>query len=217
MTHMEAEISRLKEELKEMMLLAISQLKKTQESLKTGDKNLAREVVFYEKRVNSLELKIDRDCENTLALLNPVANDLRLVLSVLKINSHLERIADTAEGISKYILENRLSNEIGLYQEIGIDRMFDISLQMLEEVSAAFEQENGSIARGVFAKDDLLDDINRKAGDTTADFITGHLPDIHQALFLLSAVRKLERVGDMATNIAEEIIFYIEAKVLKHK
>lgn len=217
MTHLDTEITRLKEELNEMMNLTISQIKKTFDALSRNEKDLAREVVFYEKRVNSLELKIDRDCENTLALLSPVATDLRFVLSVLKINSHLERIADNAEGISRYITEDKMSNEISLFKNCGLDKMFTVCLDMLRDVANAFDNEDASIARTVFSKDDILDQINRSASDIATEFIRANPDKISEALFILSTVRKLERVGDLATNIAEEIIFYIEAKVLKHK
>src|ERR1051325_6611372 len=104
MLHLETELQRLKTTINEMWELVISQLKKTHESLVTFDKDLAREVVVSEKRVNALELKIDSDCENIFALFNPVAIDLRFVLAVLKINNNLERTGDIAEGIGKFIV-----------------------------------------------------------------------------------------------------------------
>src|SRR5271156_1429261 len=100
MTHLDAEVKRLKDDLKEMMLLTSSQIKKAHEAMFNYDKDLSREIIFYERRINSLELKIDRDCENILALLNPVAIDLRFVLATLKINSSLERTADNADSLA---------------------------------------------------------------------------------------------------------------------
>ena len=104
MTHLEEELTMLKSEITVMWQMVISQLYKTREALLEFDKDLAREVVSTEKRVNSLELKIDRDCENIFALFNPVAVDLRTVLAILKINNNLERSGDIAEGIAKYII-----------------------------------------------------------------------------------------------------------------
>src|SRR6266550_7359520 len=103
MTHLDEELKRLKSEIISMWDLVIHQLKKTQEALVTLDKDLAHEVIANEKRVNGMELKLDRDCENIFALFNPVAVDLRFVLAVLKINNNLERIGDIAEGIAKYV------------------------------------------------------------------------------------------------------------------
>jgi phosphate uptake regulator len=143
MTQFETEIQDVKSEVINMWELVLLQLSKAKEAMLNFDKDLAREVILKEKRVNALELKIDRDCENIFALYCPVAIDLRFLLAALKINNNLERIGDT------YIKEN--------------------------------------------------------------------LNNITEALYILSIIRKLERVGDQSKNIAEEIIFYVEAKVLKHQ
>ena len=105
MSQLEIELKELKTEMINMWNLVHSQLVKSNIAMVNFDKNLAREVVSREKRVNGSELKIDRDCENIFALLTPVAVDLRFVLAVLKINSNLERIGDIAEGSAKYILD----------------------------------------------------------------------------------------------------------------
>jgi phosphate transport system protein len=80
----------------------------------------------------------------------------------------------------------------------------------------AFDKEDTALARGVFKKDEILDDINMQANTATAEFIKANNDRINQSLYVLSSIRKLERVGDQCKNIAEEIIFYVEAKVLKH-
>ena len=105
MSHLDTEIHLLREQLIDMQRLVRSQLSKCRTALFSFDTDLAREVLFNEKRVNALELKIDRDCENILALFNPVAVDLRFVLAALKINTNLERIGDNAEGIARYVLD----------------------------------------------------------------------------------------------------------------
>src|SRR6476646_10624372 len=105
MTHLDNELERLKNEIEDMGGLVRNQLKKSIDSFVDAKKELAREVLFQERRVNAEELKIDRDCENIMALFNPVAIDLRLVFAAFKINSHLERIGDNAKGISRYVLE----------------------------------------------------------------------------------------------------------------
>ena len=213
---LEEEIQRLKDTVTKDWDLVISQLKKTHEALITFDKDLAREVVVNEKRVNALELKIDSDCENIIALFNPVAVDLRFVLAVLKINTNLERTGDIAEGIAKLIIsaENRLDEK--LLEVTRVIVMYEEATEMLEDVFNAFEKEDTKLARSVFKRDDLLDDINRKANEVIADYIRNNPDKIEQGLNILSTIRKLERVGDQTKNIAEEIIFYVEAKVLKH-
>lgn len=217
MTHLDVELKQLKEETNELFELVVSQLRKAQLALLHFDKDLAHEVNFNEKRVNALELKIDKDCENIFALFNPVAIDLRFVLAVLKINYNLERIGDIADGIARYVIDIKtpLSQEL-----IGISRlneMFVTSTEMLSDTRLAFHGEDARMARGVFQKDDLLDQINGSANQSIEDFIRSNTEQIAPALHVISTIRKLERTGDQVKNIAEEIIFFIEAKVLKHK
>ena len=104
MSHLDIELQQLKSETIKMWLLVNLQLAKGKESLLKLDKDLAREVILSERRVNAYELKLDRDCENIFALFNPVAVDLRFVLAVLKINNNLERTGDIVEGIAKFVL-----------------------------------------------------------------------------------------------------------------
>src|ERR1700761_4884683 len=106
MTPLEIEINAVKKELVEMWILVQSQLNKAKDAITFFDKDLAREVLIKEKRVNSFELKIDRDCENVFALHCPVAVDLRFLLAALKINTNLERIGDIAAGVAKYVIDS---------------------------------------------------------------------------------------------------------------
>jgi phosphate transport system protein len=217
MTQLETELQFLKNEVINMWGLVRSQLVKAKTSMLNFDKDLAREVVLKERRVNGSELKIDRDCENIFALLTPVAVDLRFVLAVLKINSNLERIGDIAEGIAKYVLSMDTQFKDELLEATYVKKMYDESIVILEDTLAAFENEDTILARKVFKKDEYLDDINLQANELLETYLKTHPEDIDQALYILSIIRKLERVGDQSKNISEEIIFYLEAKVLKHK
>jgi len=216
MQPLEEEIQRLKATVTQMWNLVISQLKKTHEALITFDKDLARQVVASEKRVNALELKIDSDCENIIALFGPVAVDLRFVLAILKINTNLERTGDIAEGIAQLIIkaESRLDEK--LLEVTRVIVMYEEANEMLQDAFHAFEKEDTRLARSVFKRDEMLDAVNAKANEVIADYIRNHPDKIEQGLNILSTIRKLERVGDQTKNIAEEIIFYVEAKVLKH-
>lgn len=218
MSHLDIELTQLKEETIRMWELVILQLRKGQESLIKLDKDLAREIVLKEKRVNAYELKLDRDCENIFALFNPVAVDLRFVLAVLKINNNLERTGDIVEGIAKFVTSVDHNFDKQLLDLTRALEMYEAAIGMMTDVLEAFEKEDTAKARKIFQQDELLDEINLNANKIIADYIKGHDADqIEPALYLLSTIRKLERVGDQAKNIAEEIIFYIEAKVLKHR
>ncbi len=217
MSHLDVEIHLLKEELIEMQRLVRSQLTKCKNSLMQFDTDLAKEVLANEKRVNALELKIDRDCENILALLNPVAIDLRFILAALKINSNMERIGDNAEGIARYVLDLTTPFDQDMLKEYEVERMYHVAVSMMDDALDALIKEDTSIARKVFLKDDILDSINQNATGTTLRYIRQNRTDTLHFLNTLSIIRKLERVGDQTKNVAEEIIFFIEAKVLKHK
>lgn len=216
MTHLEQELKELKSEITSMWNLVILQLKKTQQALVTLDKDLAHEVIANEKRVNGMELKIDRDCENIFALFNPVAVDLRFVLSVLKINNNLERTGDIAEGIAKFIANVSSPFDEKLLEATQVLFMYEEAVDMLKEVLEAFEKEDTKLARRIFIRDEMLDEINVKANKIVTDYIRNNPDKIEQGLYVISTIRKLERVGDQCKNIAEEIIFFVEAKVLKH-
>ena len=217
MTHLESELKSLKKDTTEMWELVISQLEKAYHSLKTFDKDFSREVVANEKRVNSIELKIDRDCENIIALYSPVAIDLRFVLATLKINNNLERIGDIAESIAKYIITEKEPFDAELLKSTEFLEMYQGAHNIVRDVLLSFEREDTKLARSIFKKDEVLDDINGAVNDNIAAFISKYPTKTEQALNVHSIIRKLERVGDQSKNIAEEIIFYMEAKVLKHR
>ena len=217
MTHLDIELKNLKRDMTEMFGLVYSQLEKARTALVDFDKDLAREVRINEKRVNSYELKLDRDIENIIALFNPVAVDLRFILANLKINSNLERIGDIAEGIAQFVLNINSSPDEGLLQSTRVIEMFDTANGIVADVMRAYETEDTALARNAFTRDEILDEINIASTAAVAEFIKNHPEKINQSLFMLSTIRKLERVGDQCKNIAEEIIFYIEAKVLKHQ
>ena len=217
MSHLDIELQQLKADTIKMWTLVNLQLSKAKEALINFDKDLARQVILSEKRVNASELKIDLDCENIFALFNPVAVDLRFVLAVLKINSNLERTGDIAEGIAKFAIDNQTSFDKQLLQLTKVVEMYDAALDMMNQVLDSFDNENTDLARKIFKKDEFLDELNNNANKAIAEFIKNNNNKTEQALYVLSVIRKLERVGDQAKNMAEEIIFYIEAKVLKHR
>jgi phosphate transport system protein len=219
MTHLESELSEIKNDLVRMGNLVHSQLELGREALLTLDRNLAQQIVMNEKRVNAYELKLDRDCENFLARFQPVAVDLRCVLAVLKINYNLERIGDIAEGIAHFVIQMKAGENFdkNLLEKTRLNEMYDNGSHMLREVIDAFDQENSTLAKSVFIEDEILDEINASAVQTISEYIRNNPEKSEQALYVLSAIRKLERLGDQVKNISEEIVFYIEAIVLKHR
>lgn len=218
MNLLETELGELKSNLLEMTQLVRSQLEKTDVAFFTFDKDLAKEVLKNEKRVNACELQIDAKSEHLLALFSPVAIDLRFVVAALKMVSNLERIGDNAKGISQYITKFEMPFDQKLVEELRFKEMTETALEMLSILSESFETDNTKLARSLFTKDEILDEINVTANTVMANYLmVEKSPEkIMQAIYMMSIIRKMERIGDYVTNIAEEIIFYVKAKVLKH-
>lgn len=217
MTQLENNLSSIKSATVEMIRLAKIQLSKSKQAFLEKDQDLAEEINLSEKHLNQIELQIDRDCENIFALHNPVASDLRLVIAILKVISDVERIGDHAHGISQYIenIESKFRKE--LIDQLRFEEMYDLALQMLDMLEEAFDQEDLELARKIFKLDKSLNEIKHASPDVISEYLLSNPKDTKQALFLFSSIRKLERVGDLAKNIAEQLIFYIEAKVVKHQ
>jgi len=201
----------------EMLSMCKSQLQKAKESFVSHDSDLGEEVMRKESRINALDIKIEKECERYLALYNPVASDLRFIMAVLKINAELERIADHSYSISKYVVD--VDNKIApkLLEATQFEKMFETVISMLDNITDAYENKDVKSARKVFKKDKTLDKINIKSFTVLEEQIKKDDSIIDQAFILFSVVKKLERVGDLIKNIAEEIIFYIDAEVLKHQ
>lgn len=217
MNHIDVELGNLKVKLMEMWDVVEYQLQSGRDAMLNADQDLARKVVKLGKKVNNFDVKIDRMCENLLALYTPVAVDLRLVLATLKINANLERIGDTAEGISMFVQKRESIFNPELLEITKAVTMFDEALAMFHDCRVAYKGSNTEQARAILRRDKMLNKIYRKSDRIIAQYLRNNPDSIEEGLTLLSIIKKLERVGDQITNIAEEIIFYQDAKVVKHK
>jgi phosphate transport system protein len=217
MNHLIVELNTLRASLLEMWSIAISQHEKTRMALENNDKELATEVHTNEKLLDAFELKHDMDCENLLVLNNPVAVDLRFVLAVLKINYNLERIGDYANYIANAIRKAEVPYDIDLARNIHVFDMFDTSHIMLVQTYESFDKDDAKFLYNLSELDKKLDNWNKESCQKLSEHIRNNPADAKQGLELFSIVKKLERVGDHNQNIAEEIIFYLDAKVTKHK
>jgi phosphate transport system protein len=217
MTPLDNELLKLNQSVLEMMKLAKKQMTKTKEAFLTMDTELAEEIMHYESRMDALELIIERDCDNILGLQTPLATDLRFVLAILKINTELERIGDLADGMAGYVIELEAPLNQELILELRLNEMFDMALSMINDVYTAFDKKDAKVARKVFKKDNTLNEINENSAKVIEAFVKKNCDNTRQCLFLFSTIKKLERVGDSVKNVAEGIIYYLEAENIKHK
>lgn len=217
MSALEIELQALKDNLLDMMDLVNNQLVKCKNALKDHDAVLAEEVVEREKRVNALELTIDKDCENILALHNPVAIDLRFVLSTLKICSDLESIGDITKALAKTSRNHIQKSHRSMLDKFRILKMLEVCISMLEDMREAVKNSDAQLGEKIAEKDKALNDINKEAAKVAAELVKDHIEKVELILKLYSITRKLERVGDFIKNIGAELVFHIEARVLKHQ
>jgi phosphate transport system protein len=217
MRHIEHELIALRSDLIEMWKLVISQVSNAGEAILSFNQDLAMQVAVRERKVDAYELKIDNACENILALYQPVAIDLRFVLAVLKINADLERIADFAYGVARTLSTHpNVILDAEVITDTNLRGMIDEVKKMLSQGLEAFETEKTECASAIFSEDNIVDEINAKAPELIAQYIQYNPERTLDCLHLVGVYRKLERIGDHCSNIAEEIFFYVDAKVLKH-
>lgn len=213
----ENELDNIRRESLNMWSLVYDQFSAVCEAVKTGDKEKAWDVLIREKRVNASELKLDCDVEDFLVLYNPVAIDLRFVLAMYKINSDLERIGDFAENIARFVIKSgEKAIDPGLMKKLRFEEMAGQVLKMIETSKQAMEKDNIQLANSIFVMDNLVDEINANVTPVLAEYVKEHPEDTALAIDLKSVFLRMERAGDHVTNMAEEIVFYIDAEVLKH-
>jgi phosphate transport system protein len=176
--------------------------------------DLARKVIETDKRVDSLEIEIDNTVIDLLALQQPVASDLRFIIAAQKINNDLERIGDHAVNIAEAAEKLCTLPSVELLEEIPM--MADITKIMLKDALDSFILLDPAKARLVLKTDDQIDDLNRLVVRRIIELVKSNIPTIEYGLELSRVSRNLERVADLATNIAEEVIFHTQARVVKH-
>ena len=217
MAAIEGELQALKDNLLDMLDLVRTQLIKCKKALRKSNASLAEEVLDNERKVNMQELTIDRDCENILALYTPVATDLRFVLSSLKITNDLERIGDNASKLAKFLLENIEDIPRQWLSKYYLEEMLKVLTDMLKDMGEALNKGDTKLARQTVRTDGKLNKYFKEALKKTVRLLTENPEQGKTILLLFTITRDLERAGDLTKNIAAELVFHIEAKVLKHK
>ncbi len=217
MKHIDEEREKLRTQVVEMWDLVITQLHDAATSLLTNNKDLAQKIRLREKNINSYELKIDNGCENFIALFSPVAIDLRWVIALLRINGRLERIGDFANGIARYVVDNYESPFEDLLKELNLEKFFSELEQMLQATKSVFESGNGNELNNLYVKDDTVDLLYRNALTKIAEYTSGHNDKAMRCISMSLLTRRMERIGDHCSNIIEDLSFYLDDHIIKHK
>ncbi|TMQ72825.1 MAG: phosphate signaling complex protein PhoU [Candidatus Eisenbacteria bacterium] len=215
---MERHFERDLEELKEQLLLmggrAEANVLKAVEALRRLDEPLAREVFADDHIIDRMEIDIEERCLRLLALQQPLARDLRFITAVLKINNDLERVGDHAVNIAGSAA--RLAPAPHLQPLVDIPRLAKLAGGMLHDALDAFVRRDTERARRLCREDDAVDLLNRQVFDELIRYMTADPSAVPRAMELILVSRNLERVADLATNIAEEVVFIAEARIIKH-
>jgi phosphate transport system protein len=174
----------------------------------------AEKVIAGDREVNDLQIEIDDRCIKLLALQQPMATDLRLITAAMKINADLERIGDQAVNIAETAL--RLLPQPPLKPLIDIPRMAENAEAMTRDALDAFVRKDAALARRVLARDDEVDQLKDQVFRVLLTYMMADPGTIERALGLILISRNLERIADHATNVAEDVIFLVEAKDVRH-
>ncbi len=211
----EFQIEKLKKKILKMCSLVDEQVEYAIRAVESNDLELGNLVIERDNKVDKYDLKIDKICQKIIALNQPVAMDLRLIMSALTINNNLERVGDIAVNIVenyKFIKDKR-----DLIKQTKFPEMSKLTREMLRNSIDSFIQNDPKLAQKVIQTDSIIDNYNIENHNILIEIMKEDPSTIEAAVALIVISRQLERLGDHATNIAEDVFFIVEAQMIKHK
>jgi len=212
--HFQEELEELKTRLLEMGGLAEDRVRMAVQALVERDIGLVDRVLAGDGPINQLHIEIDNRCFTMLALHQPMAVDLRAIVSAVKINTDLERVGDLAVNIAE--AARRYLRHPPVKQLIDIPRMADIAQRMLRHALDSYVRRDTTLAEAVLHEDDALDALKTQVFRELLTYMLQNTATIEPSLDLILISRHLERIGDHATNIAEDVIFMVSARDVRH-
>ncbi len=212
--HFAEELKTLKQKLFQMGLLVEGAIEKSFEALTERSEERVKTVLEDEKAINQLEIEIDENGHTLLALVQPMARDLRLITMALKINTDLERMGDHAVNIAEK--SQYLMGQTPLDLDFPLEAMAVATQKMVRDALDCFMNENVDLARKVLASDDKIDDYNDKIYQDMAALMEKDPSSVRRALCYVMISRNLERIADLANNIAEDTIYLKQGKEVRH-
>jgi phosphate transport system protein len=214
MRHFVEDLELLKTKLLEMGALVESAIQRSISAVTQKDRGAAEQVFMNEARINAIEIEIDDFAISLLALQQPMAADLRLIVAALKINTDLERMGDLAVNIAQRgvsLMEGPVIKPM-----IDIPHIAGLVQSMVRKALDAFVHRDPDLARSVLSSDDAVDNMRTACYHELVSFMEQDPQHIQQALALLSITRNLERIADHSTNIAEDVLFLVKGVDVRH-
>lgn len=213
--HLDEELKDLHKDILKMGVMTQEAIYKSIEALKNRDKNQAKEIVSTDVKIDGLELDIDEKCIDLIARYQPMAGDLRFITTGMKLNAELERIADLAVDIAQRVLD--LADKPLLKPLIDIPKLSVVAQNMVRDAIDAFINKDVELAKKVVLSDSEADRLRNLVSDELVrDYMSKDPKSADRAVPLLLISRHLERICDHATNIAEDVIYMVQGKVVKH-
>ena len=213
--HLQRQIEQLKERVLYEGAMVEGAIAKAVTALVNRDDALARRVFAEDLEIDRMEVEIEEECLKLLALYQPVAGDLRFVVAVLKMNNDLERMGDLAKNIAKRVVYLSRAEPIDL--EIDFLPMAAKPQEMVKRSLDALVNADVTLANQVRQDDDALDEMRREIHERLRAAIRANPQQVDTLLKLYSVAKHLERLGDMATNIAEDVIYMVEGEIVRHQ
>ena len=212
--HLQRDIDKLKKKILTLSMMVEEALYDAVMAFKNRDETLARKVIDNDKKVDEMEVEVESDCLKILALHQPVAFDLRYVVSVLKINNDLERVGDLATNIAQRAIELKSLEDCDLL--FDFESMFEKVKVMLKKSLSALIELNVEEAGQVCALDDEVDAMHRNLYHLIEDYLQNQPQKAALYLQYISLSRYLERIADLATNISEDVIYMVRGTISRH-
>jgi len=213
--YLEEEIDQLRTKVIKMGSLVEEQLDFAIKALFESNFEYAKIVIERDSKVDKYDVKIDKLCQKIFALTQPVANDLRIILSALKINNDLERIGDIAVNLAERA--EPWKDNVSSLKELGLNIMADKVKIMVTKTIDSFINNDHDLAFSVIKSDDIIDNLEKEIFNKLIDRMEKDSTIVRPCAHCISLLRHLERLADHATNIAEEVVFLVDSKIIKHK
>ena len=204
-THFDAELARLNESVLDMGLRVRQAVAASVRALLDNDLDLAAEVVAGDVAINHLRFRIEKQCYSLLVMEQPVASDMRNIVAALSVAIDLERVGDHGKRIAKS--QQRQANIPNFIPVSGIDRMCELSLNLIDRALQAYANRDVAAAKQICLDDDELDALYKQTFNVTLSYMLENVRAIGPGTYLIQVGHELERVGDRATNIAERVIY----------
>jgi len=213
--HIERQLESLKERILRLGTLVEEAISKSITALINRDTALAQRVIANDSEIDAMEVEVEEECLKILALYQPVAADLRFVVAVLKINNDLERMGDLARNIAKRVTQLEGGDPYDLPPEIRT--MATQAQEMVRQCLDAVVKRDPTLARQVREEDDIVDEARQRIQRRVMQGIKEHPENVENLLRINSVAKHIERITDMATNIAEDVVYMVEGDIVRHR